>query len=80
MKTKIHIEDNEVRITFSPETEIERLCILDLGDDIGVSHCHKDLVLKRRRSNVRRIEDIEPEPESKPQAAPEIVPDEKAQA
>ena len=80
MKTKIHIEDNEVRITFAPETEIERLCIVDLGDDISVSHCHKDLVLKRRRSNVRRIEDIDPEPESKPQPAPAIVADETAQA
>jgi len=59
MKTKIHIEDNDVRITFSPENEIERLCILDLGDDISVSHCHKDLVLKKRRSNVRRLENLE---------------------
>jgi len=80
MKTKIHIEDNEVRITFAPETEIERLCILDLGDDISVSHCHKDLVLKRRRSNVRRIEDVDPEPELKPKAVPEIVADETVQA
>ena len=33
MKTKIHIEDNDGRITFSPETELDRLCILDLGDE-----------------------------------------------
>ena len=59
MKTKIHIEDNDVRITFSPETEIERLCILDLGDDISVSHCHKDLVLKKRHNNVRKLENLE---------------------
>jgi hypothetical protein len=63
MKTKIHIEDNDVRITFSPESELERLCILDLGDDISVSHCHKDIVLKKRHNNVRRIEEVEPETE-----------------
>ena len=64
MKTKIQIEDNDVRITFSPETELERLCILDLGDDISVSHCHKDVVLKKRHNNVRRIEEVEPEIET----------------
>jgi hypothetical protein len=60
MKTRILIEENDVRITFSPETELERLCIRDLGDDISVSHSHKDIVLKRRHSNVRRIDDAEP--------------------
>lgn len=64
MKTKILIEDNDVRITFSPETELERLCILDLGDDISVSHCHKDIVLKKRHNNIRRIEDVEPDVET----------------
>jgi hypothetical protein len=81
MKTKIHIEDNDVRITFSPETEIERLCILDLGDDISVSHCHKDLVLKKRRNNVRRLENHEDfeELEAEAEAAVETPAEELAQ-
>jgi len=61
MKTKILIEDNDVRITFSPENELERLCILDLGDDISGSHCHKDIVLRKRHNNIRRIETKEPD-------------------
>lgn len=59
MKTKILIEDNHVSITFSPETELERMCVQDLGDDISVSHCHKDIVLRRRHDKVRRISDVE---------------------
>jgi len=61
MKTKILIEDNHVSITFSPETDLERMCIQDLGDDISVSHSHKDIVLRRRHAKVRRISDMEPE-------------------
>lgn len=62
MKTKILIEDNNVSVTFSPETELERMCLADLGDDISVSHCHKDIVLRRRHSKVRKISDLDVEP------------------
>ena len=62
MKTKILIEDNNVSITFSPETDLERMCLADLGDEISVSHRHKDIVLRRRHDKVRRISDLEPEP------------------
>lgn len=66
MKTKILIEDNEVTITFSPETDVERMCMLELGDEISVSHRHKDIVLKKRHDKVRRISDLEPEPAVRP--------------
>ena len=62
MKTKILIEDNDVSITFSPETDLERMCLADLGDEISVSHRHKDIVLRRRHDKVRRLCDLEPEP------------------
>ena len=61
MKTKILVEDNEVTITFSPETDLERMCMLELGDEISVSHRHKDIVLKKRHDKIRRISDVEPE-------------------
>lgn len=62
MKTKILIEDNSVSITFSPETDLERMCLNDLGDDISVSHRHKDIVLRRRHDKVRRFADLEQDP------------------
>ncbi|MEJ2087118.1 MAG: hypothetical protein P8Y69_01245 [Gammaproteobacteria bacterium] len=75
MKTKILIEDNHVSITFSPETDIERMCIQDLGDEISVSHRHQDIVLKRRHDKVRRVSDVEEEVihpvESRLQAVPD---------
>ena len=58
MKTKIAIEENEISITLLPETELERLCIVELGDDISVSHAHKNIILRRRRNDVRKISDI----------------------
>ena len=58
VKTKIAIEENEITITLLPETEVERLCIVELGDDISVSHAHKNIVLRRRRTDVRKISDI----------------------
>ena len=58
MKTKIDIEENEVSITFEPETEVERLCIVELGDEISVSHRHKNLVLRKRHNNIRKISDL----------------------
>ncbi|MGD8418133.1 MAG: hypothetical protein PVH91_13830 [Pseudomonadales bacterium] len=66
MKTKILIEDNDVTMTFSPETDLERMCLMELGDEISVSHRHRDIVLRRRHDRVRRISDIDPEPAVKP--------------
>ena len=60
MKTKIEVEDNEVSITFVPETEVERLSIVELGDEISVSHRHKSIVLRKRHNNVRKISDLGP--------------------
>lgn len=58
MKTKIAIEENEVSITFVPENEVERMCIVELGDEISVSHRHKNIVLRKRHNNVRKISDL----------------------
>lgn len=58
MKTTILIEDGDVKVTFTPESEVERLAISELGDDIGISHSHKSLVLRRRRADVRKIADL----------------------
>ena len=58
MKTTIIIEDSEVRISFTPESEIERIALSELGDDVSVSRSHQNLVLRRRHtSNVSRIVD-----------------------
>ena len=62
MKTRILIEDGDVTITFSPETDLERMCLVELGDEISVSHRHKDIVLRKRHDKIRRISDLEPEP------------------
>jgi len=73
MKTKILIEDNDVTITFSPETDLERMCVLELGDEISVSHRHKDIVLKKRHDKVRRLSDLEPEPAPAPVLRPRRI-------
>jgi hypothetical protein len=57
MKTTITIERNDIRISFAPETELERLSIVELGDDISISRSHQSLVLKPRRNQVRKIVD-----------------------
>lgn len=55
MKTTITIEHNDVKITFAPESELERLSVVELGDDISISRSHQSLVLRPRRNPVRRI-------------------------
>ena len=52
MKTTITIEDGDVRITFTPENELERLSICELGDNVSVSRSHQNLVLRRRGEHV----------------------------
>ena len=57
MKTTITIEDGDVRFTFSPEGDIERLCLSDLGDHVSVSRSHQNIVLRPRGDHVRKISD-----------------------
>jgi hypothetical protein len=58
MKTTITIQDGDVSITFTPERDIERLVLSELGDEVSVSRSHQSLVLKpRRAANVRKIAD-----------------------
>lgn len=57
MKTTITIEHSDVKITFSPESELERLSLAELGDDISISRSHQSLVLKPRRNPIRKIVD-----------------------
>ena len=57
MRTTISIEGSEVKVILSPDTEIEKLVIQDLSDDISVSRSHQTLVLRRRASHVRTIDD-----------------------
>jgi hypothetical protein len=58
MKTTITIEHNDIKISFAPESELERLALVELGDDISISRSHQSLVLRPRRNPVRRI--VEP--------------------
>ena len=57
MKTTITIEDHNVKFTFTPENDLEKLCLRELGDDIGFSRSHQSLVLRQRKSPVRRVVD-----------------------
>lgn len=59
MKTTITIEDGQVRLVLSPETEIEKMSMRDLGDEISVSRCHQNMVLRPRAKvqNVMKISD-----------------------
>ena len=59
MRTTIQVEGNEVKVTLIPDTEIEKLAIQELGDNVGVSRSHQTLVLKRRVSHVRTIDDAD---------------------
>lgn len=66
MKTTITIQDGQVRLSLSPETDIEKLTIRELGDDISVSRSHEGIVLRPRAKaqNVRKINDLVPEVEA----------------
>jgi hypothetical protein len=57
MKTTITIELNDIRFTFAPESELERLSLAELGDDISISRSHQSLVLRPRRNPVRKLAD-----------------------
>lgn len=57
MKTTITVEDGDVRISFTPEGEIERLALCELGDNVSVSRSHQNLVLRRRGQHVHTLVD-----------------------
>ena len=59
MKTTITIQDGQVRLSLSPETDIEKMTMRELGDDISVSRSHESMVLRPRpkTQNVRKIND-----------------------
>ncbi len=64
MKIKITIEGTDVKLSLTPDSELEKLVIQELGDDVSVSRSHQSLVLRRRANHVRTIEDdvyLEPE-------------------
>ena len=65
VKTTITIQDGQVRLSLTPETDIEKLTIRELGDDISVSRSHEGLVLRPRAKplNVRKINDCEQDAE-----------------
>ncbi len=64
MKATITIEENNVRITVAPETELERLSIGELGDVVSVSRSHQNLVLRPRHRRVGSISDATARDES----------------
>ena len=59
MKTTIIIEDGQVLLSLRPETDIEKMAVRELGDEIGFSRCHQSIVLRPRAKahNVRHISD-----------------------
>jgi hypothetical protein len=58
MKTIITIQDGDVRLALTPETDIEKLTMRELGDEISVSRSYENMVLRPRRAlNVRKISD-----------------------
>jgi len=59
MKTTITIEDGQVLLSLRPETDIEKMAVRELGDEIGFSRCHQSIVLRPRAKahNVRHISD-----------------------
>ena len=56
MKITITIQDGDVRLSITPETELEKLAMRELGDDVSVSRSYESMVLRQRRAtNVRKI-------------------------
>jgi len=56
MKTIITIQDGDVRLQLTPETDIEKMTMRELGDEISVSRSYENMVLRPRRAlNVRKI-------------------------
>jgi len=57
MKIKISIEGTDIKLALDPDSELEKLVLHELGDDISISRSHQMLVLRRRSNHVRTIED-----------------------
>jgi hypothetical protein len=57
MKIKITIEGADVKLALTPDSELEKLVIQELGDDVSISRSHQSLVLRRRANQVRTITD-----------------------
>lgn len=57
MKATITIVGNDIKLALAPDSEIERLVFQELGDDISISRSHQQLVLRRRASHIRTIEE-----------------------
>jgi len=56
MKTTITINDGDIRLSLTPETDIEKLTMRELGDEVSVSRSYENMVLRPRRAlNVRKI-------------------------
>jgi hypothetical protein len=57
MKTTITIQDGEVRLSLCPETDIEKMAVRELGDEISFSRSHQSMVLRprARTQNVHHI-------------------------
>lgn len=57
MKIKISIEGTDIKLALDPDSELEKLVLHELGDNISFSRSHQMLVLRRRANHVRTIED-----------------------
>jgi hypothetical protein len=59
MKIKISIEGTDIKLALDPDSELEKLVLHELGDNISFSRSHQMLVLRRRanHAHVRTIED-----------------------
>lgn len=59
MQTTITIQDGQVKLLLCPETDIEKMAVRELGDDISISRSHQNMVLRPRAKvhNVRHISD-----------------------
>jgi len=57
MKTTITIQDGEVRLSLCPETDIEKMAIRELGEEISFSRSHQSMVL-RPRAKTQNVHDI----------------------
>ena len=64
MKSIITIQDGHISVSFTPETDLERLSLAELGDEVSVSRAHQSIVLKPRRASVLKLSDRIPETES----------------
>jgi len=81
MKIKISIEGTDIKLALDPDSELEKLVLHELGDNISFSRSHQMLVLRRRANHVhvRTIEDstygAAERPERAERAEPAVKPE-----